>query len=729
MFLLLINHHPVTLQAGTSFKITRKNPALTDGGDYSLDLTLPLSGCPDNLRALTLPLHHFQQSLTTIPAKTYPFTLTADEFHLEGTARVTEIDETTAKLQLKAGTLTTPLGDESTTPAATLYSEDQYIDTLLSSSYFTTPTKISDHDAPNGTLSLLSRLLTPFDNPEEYIESSPYSYRGYTNGQLFVAYPIYSEADSIMANERQYALFPDPLNDGEWTFHSSFRLADRDLDNVEAFTYNPEPYTAEADGHYQILSSYTFAPQPYLYVILERALTLLGYTPYTDTNDPNAHDILLSDYRRRIFIANARSTTNLGFMLPHWTLKEFFQQVQNFLGILIHISGHTYRILNRWHTANTTTTDYIPLTQIENERTVEISDDYDDDITAYTGDAPLRYTLDTTNNYLQLQSSLTEYIGIDSTTYTTLAQLRAAKEKARKEADTDTLAQMRTTIYYLADERTYYIIHSPNDTTATPRRVGIYSPNNPTCTDEDTTPLKIVPARLTGIQDPVAKAYYYVSETTSPRLYRSGGDTTVQHGLYPLRPIPCLTTTDTTVAQSREKLTAYSIISGESEIENTTKPDRIEVALNPRMIQEQSPSQITYHDILPIQFVTDDPNLTITNKSKLYTAYPTATRVIEGYESLLYDDDTEFPASDYAPFRLEGNTPQSGLPYYQSPLTPFDTRVQSQYTFHDRLESGYDPTRIYLIRGIPHLCLQLELTLTPDHGLSPRKVGKFIPLA
>ena len=54
MITLLLNNKQAIIKNGTSIKLTRENPFFTGSGDYTLDVTLPLAGCKQNLEVLLL---------------------------------------------------------------------------------------------------------------------------------------------------------------------------------------------------------------------------------------------------------------------------------------------------------------------------------------------------------------------------------------------------------------------------------------------------------------------------------------------------------------------------------------------------------------------------------------------------------------------------------------------------------------------------------------------------
>ena len=102
MLSLLLNSLPATLKTGTTFKLTRVNPYFDDQGDYTLEVQLPLQGCPQNL-AIFGPLHRPEMAHTALIGTNLPFQLIAPPITLEGYATITSITGAEVKVQLKAG--------------------------------------------------------------------------------------------------------------------------------------------------------------------------------------------------------------------------------------------------------------------------------------------------------------------------------------------------------------------------------------------------------------------------------------------------------------------------------------------------------------------------------------------------------------------------------------------------------------------------------------------------
>ena len=167
---LLIDNKPVIVKKGTSIRLTRENPAISQNGDYTLDVTLPLAGCLENINVFGIP-HYRHQPLVGLADKTFQFALEASRLRLTGTAVVTQVSEEEIKLQLLAGN--TELNFDNREGG------DKYIDELdLGAAYgdiFEDEKKYSvmpEKQTPRNTLRLLhskARLIPDRNRAEELI--------------------------------------------------------------------------------------------------------------------------------------------------------------------------------------------------------------------------------------------------------------------------------------------------------------------------------------------------------------------------------------------------------------------------------------------------------------------------------------------------------------------------------------------------------------------------------
>ena len=83
------------------------------------------------------------------------------------------------------------------------------------------------------------------------------------------------------------------------------------------------------------------APQPYMGFIIKRIVEALGYELADADNalkDPR-------NWLSNVFIANSRGDINFAHILPHWTVSQFFEEVQRFFGVVITADSSTRRAM------------------------------------------------------------------------------------------------------------------------------------------------------------------------------------------------------------------------------------------------------------------------------------------------------------------------------------------------------------------------------------------------
>ncbi|MGM9692579.1 MAG: hypothetical protein ACI3X6_05140, partial [Alloprevotella sp.] len=149
---------------------------------------------------------------------------------------------------------------------------------------------------------------TEEESLEEYLLRKYAGTRGETT---CVAFPIYGLKTDGKTKQIMNSLTDTKTNpNGCWTAGE---------DNVLVGT-----------GWQTVLPKYTYresecAPQPYLTFVIERIINALGFE--LGTNE------LAGTWLENIFIANPRPQNEIGKMLPHFTLSDFFEEVSQFLGV------------------------------------------------------------------------------------------------------------------------------------------------------------------------------------------------------------------------------------------------------------------------------------------------------------------------------------------------------------------------------------------------------------
>lgn len=367
---LYIDGKPAVIKSGTSFKLYRENTYFTDAEDYTLDVTLPLHGCRENLEIFSA-IHRPEASQVHLINKKYPFHLIAPPLDIEGEAIVTEVSDSEVKVQLLAGS--SVLNFDKTDALG----HDIYIDELdLGAAYDVSLSSIYD-EAKKSVMPhyyLWSALVKALNAGTNGVNMHA-TYDESPDG--CVTFTVFSETTQHTANKHFYVRRRN-TETGEYEF--PFLLKARD-------NGRGEPY-----------DSVYIAAQPYLLLILERVLKCLGYTL-----DPN--NAIAQSWQKNIFIANVRNEYEYAKILPHWTVSEFLKEMSLFCGVIFITKGNTVTAVRK--------SDYygndsscIQLSEIIDEYTTEISDESEGSEDPRTGN--VGYDFENVDPMLQLPNEVWE---------------------------------------------------------------------------------------------------------------------------------------------------------------------------------------------------------------------------------------------------------------------------------------------------------------------------------
>lgn len=172
-------------------------------------------------------------------------------------------------------------------------------------------------------------------------------------------------------------------------------------ENYYAFHNYPQPYfdqmgitgTDEAK-YFTKFENVVYAPQPYLIVILEKVIKYLGYSVNTNT--------LWQSPFKHIYICNTTNTIKYAQMLPHWTINEFFTQVENFFNCVINFrEDGKCDVIHKADYFRMTSANYIKLpldTSFETDTQSEELEEINDSSIEFTIDNDLLHKFDETIN-------------------------------------------------------------------------------------------------------------------------------------------------------------------------------------------------------------------------------------------------------------------------------------------------------------------------------------------
>lgn len=639
---LTINNQIAEIKKGTTIKLTRVNPYFADQGDYTLEVQLPLRGCPTNL-AIFGPRNH--PSTTQYPhiGEQYTMQLIAPPLQLEGTATVTSITEAEIKVQLKAGVKASPLNNDTT-----------YIDELPLGNAWDGFTSVQD----------ASRVLSSGENVRTQIEifsrcmgqkflrtTTPVRQAAYgTYGQTdAICLPIYSTTDDIIANPADMTT-TTPILDGD------------------------------------SIDSITLAPCPYLLDITARIFKCLGFKPrdwIQYTKNP---------LTRGIYIANTRQTLHRSKILPHWTVKEYLNELQNLLGCVFAFSGQYVDMYTRqyYYTKNRTP---ITITQVSDAHTINISTDPEAETTA---NGNVDYDYPDISPMLRLPDEVWQNATILPT---------ATYEEAKNHYDKLT---------------TYYKKQSPNLYTVTPtnrayailidgyglpylREVDQFPPLMRTTDREQMTKLRITPANM---------------RTTDPRIATNNGqlkDDEPEKGRYPIIAVADTILTKNNIYSVNNAINPPDTDNNDTKTTTEAK-DHIDIAWY------NGENDTYYKEYFP------GPDGT-PNKSFIISLCPIAIPYTTSINGPLHIPATlgtkayTFPTPE-GPFALTTKGPINTLAEYGNigqlltTAPTIDTRIELQAQFTDAINP--DPTQPYLIGSRRYACARLEITID-QNGIQPLK--------
>lgn len=295
MIQLFLNGQAVYTQENTPIKLVKNNPLFTKSGSSTFNINIPMS--TQNVKVIG--------HLNRIDLSVSPITFTAklvvnNRALIAGEAVITEITRENVKVQILAGTSLMNFQNK----AETVYIDEldlgiwpmEYLGNSVKSTY--------------GMFYLIWTEYVYRKNKYNIRTAQEYLFDSLFGRNDWVAFPIYNETSEIMCND--------------WIFRHVVDEEEPDRDNVAL-----EPiYSINGRYSEQGYPQVRFSIQPYLTTMIKKVFTALGYS--VDISSLQ-HDKLFS----KIFIATANEDIFCNSALPHWTVSEFIEQLENFYGLVI----------------------------------------------------------------------------------------------------------------------------------------------------------------------------------------------------------------------------------------------------------------------------------------------------------------------------------------------------------------------------------------------------------
>ncbi|MBR5860784.1 MAG: hypothetical protein IKY71_05480, partial [Bacteroidaceae bacterium] len=295
MIQLFLNEQEVHIQTNSSIKLIKENPLFTKSSSSTFTISIPMT-VPQNVKVLGhLNRIDLSQSTITFTAKL----IIDSKTWITGEAVITEITKELVKLQILAGTSLMNFHNKT----ETIYIDEldlgiwpvSYIGDSVKSTYGMFYTIWGEY--------VRLKKLYNIRTAQEYLFNSLFG------NNDWVAFPIYNETSEIMCND--------------WIFRHVVDEEESDRDNVAL-----EPrYSINKQYSEQGYPQVRFSIQPYLITMIKKVFRTLGYSIDVSSLE---NDKLFS----KIFIACANEEINCNSSLPHWTVSEFIEQLENFYGLV-----------------------------------------------------------------------------------------------------------------------------------------------------------------------------------------------------------------------------------------------------------------------------------------------------------------------------------------------------------------------------------------------------------
>ena len=693
---LLIDNKPVIVKKGTSIRLTRENPAISQNGDYTLDVTLPLSGCLENINVFGIP-HYRHQPLVGLADKTFQFALEASRLRLTGTAVVTQVSEEEIKLQLLAGITEFNFDNRE--------GGDKYIDELdLGRAYgelWDSQTYL-ENQKPKNTRSLLQSDLISSDRAEKLMHGP----NAVTDCVLF---PIYSTTDDVIANYQTWQWWCNWVNNDHSNppqiAYSGYRHTIRGNADYVSLP-NSLPFSEIGD----IFSEYShFAPQPYLCAIIEKVLAAIGYTLQPEDN------CMREGWLGKIFVANVRETIYFRECLPHWTVEEFLTELRNAFGVILYVDGKKVKAVSRDSIYNGA--EYTNIYNVIDERTTDISTEGDNKGTT-TGNVSYNFS-DVVPRLFNIGSDPYDNMKVERVNAITQENINDRLENGTDEQKEN--IQNSASLFYRKTIGDRYGVFKKTNKAGEEQylleRVDHLGPLFRDKNYDSGTALNIVPCYMAE-DKPTYRQRFARSDTDyegndryrcDTFLPNTEDPTTEEGGRFNGFFVPYLVTDDSSTAYTTPKFSLQQYIdtgTGEVETSDGSHKEIMEVAVNAGIYSKA-------YNVEPEKEIS-----TLTQTARI--PYPIGARWT--FSRTDPDAVKQIGTEDF--FTLNGKPESKIVQTLNGSALKYDGRIVHQFSFTDR---EYDPTKLFIINGRRFACQKLELTIN-EEGVAPLIKGYFFEL-
>lgn len=670
MTIIYLDGQPVVVSK-KSLKLTVENPFFTKTSSYTYDVDFPLD-IPDNRKIFG----RIQRLDVAKSARTFEARLVIDaETHLSGKAHITSITDSVVKIQL--------LGDN----AAYNYGnkmDEAYIDELdlgdwyrtswPDGSYYDALSKVwkyysADEDFSNETSDLVACRAQYAGPPStDYSETRLIRYMQTSLENKWIAMPILNTSADMVCNGISYQCkYQQSGYDMRYRGYVGEQPSRRDLEGTAVVS---------------------FAIQPFVWLIAKKIAAATGFTL-----DDGDNALWTDTFFRRVFICNANNHLACAKCLPHWSVNDWWTQIENTFGLVLGVDYEHKKItLHKRCDHYRIDTSTLPITDVVDEYTVDVNDETQSDISTNSvgfadHDAAAEDILD---------DEIIDQAKIDKS-FANLAALHTWATAQGAEA----MANHKGTIWYCSDGRQY--IYTDADGLV---EINMFRPRKPENKEDIDIELKFVPAAYTRDVD---------CEIYSAPIPGNGADVRPSViATFPVETIaaPNISILDWYKNNDYTSLDIGAVIAGDAEAQSARDgiPDVIYLAIKP----DNNKSAI---DIAVDTTTTSGEKLMGTFTYPRPYLRERATAALDGEPTL---SDTPYSLS-LIPIGEQINLASQTLS--QGVYIDTTTRYCVKFLAKHLPDVGC----VFIIRGRKYVAEKLEVDITSD-GMSQLITGYFYPI-
>lgn len=296
-----------------TIKFTTENSFFTKSASYTYDVELPLA-LVENRRIFGF-IHRMDQSKE--PRVLTAVLIVDNVTVLSGTAHITSVTETAVKVQLLGEAASYNYGNKM---------DDTYIDSLDLGDWFMTTWPDGSHWEGRGNVGW---LYYPADTHFKGTSTMVFSRAQYTDDGKWSNATLFSR---IYNGTYPWVAFPVINSTADFKCNGyAYRFTDSTRKTITAFWrgYVGERTNRRPTDNPVVTSD---AVQPFVWIMAEKIAAATGFSLNRADNA-----LYTNPFFKRIFIVNANNMIECNKCLPHWSVNEWWTQLENTFGLVLSV--------------------------------------------------------------------------------------------------------------------------------------------------------------------------------------------------------------------------------------------------------------------------------------------------------------------------------------------------------------------------------------------------------